>query len=341
MHGSMQIRRLLVRWHRIFLLMYSLLFKFISIWVQIRDFYLYFFRHAIIVNAWLDDHTWNGVRHRNWGDDINYYFIKELTQRPVVSFFNFRLARKLNFTNYQCIGSLLGTSGYTNIRTVVWGAGSFGEFKGDIPVKILSVRGKLTRDVLINKGLECPEVYGDPALLIPLIYRPPIFTSSSSFCRVKKDGNNQVFPKFVKQWNLGIIPHIQDFNHPVLEKVRKFQSEEVLIIDLANYDNWTDVIDQICSCKKIISSSLHGLIVSDAYQIPNCWVKFFGNMKGGYFKYRDYASAVGRDMVNPIAISSYEDIFMIKSSMFSMIEVNLLNDLQKGLIASSPFTTVI
>ena len=88
--------------------MQRLLFKVVSIWVQIRDLYLYIFRHAIIVNAWIDDHTWRGLNHRNWGDDINYYFIKELSNRPVVSLFNFRLARRFRLKNYLCIGSLLG-----------------------------------------------------------------------------------------------------------------------------------------------------------------------------------------------------------------------------------------
>ena len=52
------------------------LFKVVSLWVQIRDLYLYLFKRAIIVNAWIDDHTWRGLNHRNWGDDINYYFLR-------------------------------------------------------------------------------------------------------------------------------------------------------------------------------------------------------------------------------------------------------------------------
>ena len=69
---------------------------------------------------------------------------------------------------------------------------------------------------------------------------------------------------------------------------------ELLIIDLAHYKKWTDVIDQICSCERILSSSLHGLIVSDAYQIPSCWIELTGKISGGYFKYYDYASSVNR-----------------------------------------------
>ena len=261
--------------------------KTISIWVQIRDLYLYLFHRAIIVNAWMDDHTWRGIRHRNWGDDINYYFIKELTHRPVVSLFNFRLARKFKFKNYLCIGSLLGMPGYANENTIVWGAGSFGKLKGVSPKHICSVRGKLTHDILVEKGIECPETFGDPALLLPLYYQPE-------------------YDK-LQHHTLGIIPHIDDLNHPVVEKCRK-EHPEILIINLAKYEKWTDVIDQICSCNCILSSSLHGLIVSDAYGIPNCWIELSGKLLGGYFKYQDYGSSVVRQLTEPILIKNMDDV---------------------------------
>lgn len=261
--------------------------KLISIWVQIRDLYLYLFRHAIIVNAWIDDHAWRGLNHRNWGDDINYYFIKELTRRPVISLYNFRLARRYRFKNYLCIGSLLGYPKYTNERTIVWGAGSFGEIKGLPPRRICSVRGRLTHEILVNKGINCPEIYGDPALLLPLYYQP-------SFTRRKT-------------YSLGIIPHISELNHPMVDWIRR-ERPEILIIDLSQYEKWTDVIDQICSCKSILSSSLHGLIVSDAYGIPNCWIELSGTVLGGHFKYRDYGSSVMRFLTQPILIKKTEDI---------------------------------
>lgn len=269
--------------------MSRLLFKVVSIWVQIRDSYLYLFRHAIIVNAWIDDHTWRGIRHRNWGDDINYYFIKELTHRPVISLYNFRLARRYRFKNYLCIGSLLGMPRYVNEKTIVWGSGSFGNLKGTSPKHICSVRGKLTHDILVEKGIECPEIYGDPALLLPLYYQP-------------------LYDK-LQSYSLGIIPHIDDLNHPVVEKCRK-EHPEVIIIDLAHYEKWTDVIDQICSCECILSSSLHGLIVSDAYGIPNCWIELSGKLLGGYFKYQDYGSSVKRTLTQPILINKMEDILL-------------------------------
>ena len=35
--------------------------------------------------------------------------------------------------------------------------------------------------------------------------------------------------------------------------------------------DWKTVVDEMTSCKAILSSSLHGLVVSDAYSIPNAF----------------------------------------------------------------------
>ena len=307
--------------------------KAISIWVQLRDLYLFIFRHAIIVNAWLDDHTWIGINHRNWGDDINYYFIRELTGRSVISLFNFRLARRFRFKNFLCIGSLLGMPGYANDKTIVWGAGSFGKLKGAVPSRICSVRGKLTHDILVEKGFECPEVYGDPALLLPLVYQPrrgvQCSTVASSVQEVQK-----------ASYRLGIIPHVIDLHHPVIEEIREKHADEILIIDLAHYKKWTDVIDQICSCERILSSSLHGLIVSDAYQVPNCWIELSGKLIGGHYKFYDYASSVDRVFDSPFHIEKFADLANLNDHAdlyFSCVDSNRLRDLQRCLIETAPF----
>lgn len=321
--------------------MSGVMFKIVSIWVQIRDLYLFVFLRAIVLNAWIDDHTWRGLNHRNWGDDINYYFIKELTRRPVVSLFNFRLARKLKFKNFLCIGSLLGLPGYANENTIVWGAGSFGEMKGVVPKHICSVRGKLTRDILIGKGIDCPDVYGDPALLLPLVYQPKVGAPPSTLPR--REGTlfeTQNSKLKTKRYRLGIIPHVVDLHHPVIEEIREKYTDEMLIIDLAHYDKWTDVIDNICSCEYILSSSLHGLIVSDAYQVPSCWIELTGKILGGHFKYYDYASCVGREFYKPYPVEKIEDITYLSDnaeSHFSCADAEKIKNLQRGLIKVSPF----
>ena len=302
--------------------------KIVTIAVVLRDIYLHFFRHAIIVNGYVDDHTWKGIRHRNWGDDLNYYFLRELTRRPVVFYHNYKLAKWLHLKNYLCIGTLLDAVNYANAQTIVWGSGVSGKERSFVqPESILAVRGPNTKEFCDRYGVSCLEVYGDPALLLPLVYKasPPALPH--------REGAS-------KKYRLGIIPHVVDLHYPVVEEIRKNHANEILIIDLAHYKNWTDVIDQICSCEKILSSSLHGLIVSDAYQVSNCWIELSGKISGGYFKFIDYASSVSRNFEKPIHIEKYADITDLVNHadlQFSYAKPEKIKDLQNGLINVAPF----
>ena len=47
-------------------------------------------------------------------------------------------------------------------------------------------------------------------------------------------------------------------------------------------------------CKFIISSGLHGLIVSDAYNIPNSRIRMSDKLVGGDFKFIDYELSVNK-----------------------------------------------
>lgn len=309
-----------------------LLSKFITIWVQIRDLYLYFFRHAIIVNGYVDDYTWHGIRHRNWGDDLNYYFLQKLTKHPIVTYNNFKLAKWLHLDNYMCIGTLLDTNGCTNEQTIVWGSGVSGlERSFTHPAKVLAVRGPKTKEFCNRYGVLCPEVYGDPALLLPLIYKasPPALPRREGALFETRNSELET-----KRYRMGIIPHVVDLHHPVIEEIREKYADEILIIDLAHYKKWTDVIDQICSCEKILSSSLHGIIVSDAYQIPNCWITLSKKAIIGHFKFMDYFSSVNRKIKDWVVIKTTDDIFQ---TSFSCASKEVINNIKRGLLKTAPF----
>lgn len=253
-----------------------------KIWQQIRCSYLYWCRNALLINAYVDDDTWTGIRHSNWGDDLNYYFISHLTKRPIVFLHRFWLAKKLNFRNYLCIGTLMDAVNYSRESTIVWGTGVSGQDRlFTNPKEIRSVRGKKSIEFLQQKNMPYPALVGDPALILPLFYQPK---------------NKE------KKYKLGIIPHVIDLEHPIIKQIQSENSNEVLIINLSKFEKWTDIIDQICSCESIASSSLHGLITSDTYGVPNCWIELSGKISGGHFKFYDYASSVNRTFNGPITM---------------------------------------
>lgn len=158
-------------------------------------------------------------------------------------------------------------------NTEVWGAGIISEnsLLKEKPSKVYAVRGPLTRQRLIKEGIDCPEIYGDPALLIPYYYRP----------------------KVTKKYQYGFVSHvsnIDELKEMQIDGVYLYNYPSILVIDLNNYRHWHDIIDQICSCQAILSSSLHGLIIAEAYHIPNVWIEFGNPLIGGHFKFHDFFS---------------------------------------------------
>lgn len=245
-----------------------------------------FSRKNIMINAWVEV-RYGKIKRRNWGDDINIFLLEQISNKKIIvrnqSLFH-RYSKKLN---YICIGSILGL--YENKNSIIWGTGFIDENKYLLskPLKICSVRGKYSRNLLLKAGYDCPPVYGDPALLVSRFYTPTIIEK----------------PKF----RIGFILHYVDECNQIVKRFKE-NNNDCIIISLTDYDKWTDVIDKICSCEFIISSSLHGLIVSDTYGIPNNWARFSNKIVGGNFKYLDYFSSVERNETEPEMITSINEI---------------------------------
>lgn len=267
------------------------------------------FTQNIIVHACIY-FSWGKIMHRNWGDDINYFLLKKLTHKNIIPYDISTIANRRHKKCYMCIGS---TITFNHIdETIVWGAGVIDPSKAlkHKPQKVLAVRGPLSREYLIEQGVNCPEVYGDPALLLPKVYTP----------------------QCVKKYKLGIIPHYDDFENDVLNHLKN--DESILFIRLEGYNSWTGVIEQIASCEYIVSSSLHGLIVSEAYAIPNLWIEISGKLMGGFFKYHDFFLSIGKDVETPYKITEQTTKEDLLSYLRDYTPGNI--DLSK-LIQSSPF----
>lgn len=253
-------------WKRLFLLPYSIKAIFKS-----DALYLNVYSHINLLMG----------KHYNWGDDLNYLFLKNVIKHDIlfcdwIVFFRF-----FKVDNYLCIGSIIESR--SNERSIIWGAGCISKDKPFVkPQKVLAVRGPLTRKRMLEAGVECPEIYGDPALLLPLYYKSV----------------------HEKKYKIGVIPHYVDKNCKMIEELRRVG---VKIIDVQNYVDFTDVIDEVNECELILSSSLHGLILSDAYGVPNVWVEFSQNIIGDRFKFYDYLLSVGREATMPICLDTLLD----------------------------------
>ena len=86
------------------------------------------------------------------------------------------------------------------------------------------------------------------------------------------------------------------------------------------------LLDEICSCEQIASSSLHGLIISDSYKIPSVWIKFTDKLKGGSFKFNDYFMSIKSELLKPVVIIHITIEFLISQSKCLKIDLDALID---------------
>jgi len=130
--------------------------------------------------------------------------------------------------------------------------------------KILAIRGPLSA-----RGLPGNFALGDPGLLAHELVGPQ-----------------------EKQWDLGIVPHWQDddlvsrftalISAPYTVKVIKPGGDPLMILR------------QIGACRRIVTSSLHGMVVADAFGGIPRRVEICPAMEndGGDFKFRDYSASI-------------------------------------------------
>lgn len=249
---------------------------------SLRTNFLILFRNPVLLNATIY-FRYGKMVHYNWGDDMNYFFINELLNLPTAIFGYSYLRKKKGIArkeNFLVIGSTITM--LTTPDTVVWGAGVVDEKEPlpALPKEVLAVRGPLTRKYLLSKGVECPEIYGDPILLLKYFYKPDI----------------------EKKYKIGVIPHYADFDDEKFDALKN--DSRVLFINMKGYADWKDIVNQVLSCEFIISSSLHGLIISETYSIPNLWIKVSDRIRGGEFKYQDYYQSIGIMNALPFCLQS-------------------------------------
>ena len=222
---------------------------------------------------------WDGKP--NFGDMIGPYLISKISGKPVVN------VKDTNAPGYMSVGSILQLVNRKGL--IVWGSGLIDAPSNELACRlskynprILSVRGSETATQLKRIGLEIAnlEASGDPALLMPRFYSPKSIAAETDVA---------VCPHYL---------HKQNFLNMTFEG-------EVSIVDVQ--ENLEVVIDKITSARVCVSSSLHGLIIAQAYGIPWVWLEVVDKkLGGGDFKFNDFFSTLDSSQVSRVQVKLEE-----------------------------------
>lgn len=228
---------------------------------------------------------------KNLGDNISPVIVDFVAKKRGIN-----LNKHVNgIKHLYAIGSII-TAGSQDCT--IWGSGLLNTLilnrLSDRKLDIRAVRGPLTRIILLDQGFNVPEIYGDPAILMPLIYDR----------------------KIEKKHEIGLITH---FN----ESVGNDLIECFYRINIVT-DNYKKFVDEVKSCNLIVSSSLHGIIFAEAYGVPAILLK----PRTDLLKYFDYYYSTGRyqfpiidkpsdySLVNPPLLPNFKKMQMDIISSF-------------------------
>lgn len=209
---------------------------------------------------YVDLYHWSPKDDRvNFGDHLS-----DIVTRQLLALEGLSLDQEVRQSaRLLAIGSILQ---YSTDGDHVWGSG----WNGKVPeamfkarqLHIHAVRGPRTQEFLRSRGFNVPDIYGDPALLIPHLFKGR-FTPNPQ--------RDYVF-----------VPNLHDLS--------------ILPPNTANVvsplQGWNRVIEQILQARLVLASSLHGLIIAEAYGIPARYVRL--SETEAPFKYDDYYLGTGR-----------------------------------------------
>lgn len=204
---------------------------------------------------------WNNGRFINFGDYLSLKLVERIVGHSVKTIIN-QDEKKL-----LAVGSILSKA---SDGDVVWGSGISGKHpdKKDYiftNLDIRAVRGPLTRQFIMkNFNISCPEIYGDPVLLLPYFF--------PEFKRKKSPTYDYI-----------IIPH---YTEQKLFPKDKYKNV------VYPTDPWDEVIKKILDSKFVIASAMHGLIVAEAFHVPARMLRITENEP--LFKYQDYYAGTNR-----------------------------------------------
>lgn len=246
----------------------------------------------------------------NFGDLIGPYLYRAITGWEPIHRVPHDVALA---TVYLTVGSVMRLS---RANAIVWGSGILR--KDEIirqPHSVAAVRGPMTRNRLLECDIPCPEIYGDPAILLSDYFQPVTDQPQEGI--------------------VGIVPHFVDFERA---KTLFTENSELTVINVIG--DVEKVVAEIAQCNFIMSSSLHGLIIAQTYGIPAVWVKFSDSLAGDNVKFFDFFQSTGIEHAPaPELINKSVDLPTIKAMVndWPQPTPEKLKSIRLDLRASCPF----
>lgn len=153
------------------------------------------------------------------------------------------------------------------------------------------VRGPLTREMVLKVGGKCPEIYGDLGMLMPQFIKPS-----------------------PKEHDIGYIPHGVDYDAFPSDAPRvKLYHPDII-----------ETTRRITKCRKVVSSSLHGIIVAHAYGIPAAYVRVSDKLTGDGMKFTDYYRSVG---LEPVLSTIESPVFQLPANIDMSEPLGIMREL--------------
>ncbi|MBB3090458.1 polysaccharide pyruvyl transferase family protein [Nocardioides albus] len=229
-----------------------------------------------IASYWWDQRT-------NFGDQIGPWLLEAIVGRPSYNTIGQPNAGDALMT----VGSLITEMQRPGMT--IWGSGliaplsnaAIKRLKDREPREILAVRGKRTRNQLIKHlGWDVPEVYGDPALLMPYVLQPGERPSGRS--------------------GLSVIPHYSQTHIVADSLITRCGGHHVDVQRSAE-----EVVAEIAQSEIVVSTSLHGLILAQAYGIPWVWLRIADEgLVGDRFKFSDFFTTLEKEEVASVSVTA-------------------------------------
>ncbi|ARF08815.1 polysaccharide pyruvyl transferase GTB-type glycosyltransferase [Catovirus CTV1] len=227
----------------------------------------------------------------NFGDEMSPVLVNKISKRDVIN------CASLNKPCLIAIGSYLQMA---KDNDIIWGTGirTIDQPCNYKNLRVKAVRGPITKKYLEKKKIFVPNVFGDPALLYTRLFD------------IQEDVN------YLNK--IGFIPHYTSLS--TYQNNNKLPNNIKIISPLEKLDT---VVSQIKTCNCVISSSLHGLIMADSFNIPNYWL-YECHLNEGILKFEDYFASQNRQIKMH---NSIENILKSSSEEYgNKINLNLLMD---------------